>query len=716
MSSTEKTDWPAIVLKESALDDSERLFSVGCFATRVTVYSQQHRALNLAWALLHDNRLTAASRVAVIGGGFAGLAAAAAFARSHASILLFERQEAVLALQKGCTHRYIHPNIYDWPMAHSFDNWTTLPFMNWSAGRATDIADSVERDWLALGREIAFYPNTSVDCAEDYVAGKGVRLTVGSRGSSPQVLYADLVLFAVGFGIERVLPGTQNVSYWRDDPLHQIPLLESRPKILIIGCGDGGLIDLVRACTIGIDQGRLIREVSRNPAAIELGECLLEWDRTMSNLDPDARDRIAQEKYEAVAVPGALIDQIRKMVRRNVSVTLASRARSPFGGNTALLNRVFVLALREMNAFRYISGAADDLDLPAYGTVVPRIGAAGELENIIGNTRTQRSNSSSGEIARRIATETYWDHRTFHRGASAQRLLRTFILSNAVDRHAESIIDVLRGEIRREVAVRRIECDCCAFKVDPTDAAESSDLTALCAELSRILPDIVFVISSDLARLLPRILTRAACVVLIGESSAMRDAMSTSQYRQKGWPTYTVLQEVDLRDVIDAIELVVPGKRLGYVLDVRYDTDRFFWELLRNVHCNSRAAGVATTTLSKLAPEELVSNKLSEVDVLIGRYFVHANIETILSAGKPFLSGYSADLTRGAIATFDSDGIQSALLAVQEIFLPLLDRQQVTSRTIISRRPQVTASRSNAARWGIALSDAFLARCDVIVE
>ena len=119
------------VIAESALDSSQRMFSIGCFADRVTVYSQQHRALNLIWALTTTNHITPAATVAVIGAGFAGLAAAAALVGTGATVHLIERSSEVLPLQRGCACRYLHPNMYDWPSLESLDDWTRLPFMNW---------------------------------------------------------------------------------------------------------------------------------------------------------------------------------------------------------------------------------------------------------------------------------------------------------------------------------------------------------------------------------------------------------------------------------------------------------------------------------------------------------------------------------------------------------------------------------------------------------
>jgi NADPH-dependent 2,4-dienoyl-CoA reductase/sulfur reductase-like enzyme len=69
------------VLRLTEVPDLAGLFILGSFAERVTVYSQQVRAINLVDALAGLGRLTPATRVAVIGAGFGGLTASAALAR-----------------------------------------------------------------------------------------------------------------------------------------------------------------------------------------------------------------------------------------------------------------------------------------------------------------------------------------------------------------------------------------------------------------------------------------------------------------------------------------------------------------------------------------------------------------------------------------------------------------------------------------------------------
>lgn len=95
------------------------IFFLGCFESRVTVLSQQRRALNLVDAIIAEGKTVRShGRVAVVGGGAAGLTAAAAFAVAAPALRvdLFERQGTLMYLQRS-SDRDLHPHIYDWPMS-----------------------------------------------------------------------------------------------------------------------------------------------------------------------------------------------------------------------------------------------------------------------------------------------------------------------------------------------------------------------------------------------------------------------------------------------------------------------------------------------------------------------------------------------------------------------------------------------------------------------
>jgi NAD(P)-binding Rossmann-like domain len=103
---------PSVVVETYRLNARFPLFLLGTFDERVTVLSQQYRALNLAWAMIESRLLPTkpaegTKRVAVVGAGFAGLTFAAALMQKRCAcdIVLFEERDALLPLQQGSDTR-----------------------------------------------------------------------------------------------------------------------------------------------------------------------------------------------------------------------------------------------------------------------------------------------------------------------------------------------------------------------------------------------------------------------------------------------------------------------------------------------------------------------------------------------------------------------------------------------------------------------------------
>jgi hypothetical protein len=68
-----------------AVNTFKGVYILGCFARRVTVYSQQIRSLNLVCALLQSRRITKNTEVAIVGAGVAGMTAAGQERHSYRS-------------------------------------------------------------------------------------------------------------------------------------------------------------------------------------------------------------------------------------------------------------------------------------------------------------------------------------------------------------------------------------------------------------------------------------------------------------------------------------------------------------------------------------------------------------------------------------------------------------------------------------------------------
>ena len=248
-----------------------RRFVLGAFENRVTLYSQQVRALNLIYALHNEKDHEEPLSIAVIGGGVAGLTAAAAAAHLGMQAYVFERKPNLLSLQQGCDIRWLHPHIYDWPMDDTELPYAGLPVMDWEESTAGDVARQLLDEFKNHEGRVEVFVNVkdvviSDDCRIEWTDAKqwkGKQKSAPSPRNAPGERTFDAIIFAVGFGVEKHERLRDVSSYWRNDSLNQVPpdFNGERSTVVISGVGDGGLIDLLRACIDGFHQGRLLREL-----------------------------------------------------------------------------------------------------------------------------------------------------------------------------------------------------------------------------------------------------------------------------------------------------------------------------------------------------------------------------------------------------------------------------------------------------------------------
>jgi hypothetical protein len=114
------------IIQRMTVPHEQAMYLLGVRERRLTLYTQQVRALNLIYALWKTGRANENSRVAIIGGGAGGMTTAAAAARKlnafdkpSGSIHLFERHAKLIPLLDGNHTRWLHPRIYDWPAPDS---------------------------------------------------------------------------------------------------------------------------------------------------------------------------------------------------------------------------------------------------------------------------------------------------------------------------------------------------------------------------------------------------------------------------------------------------------------------------------------------------------------------------------------------------------------------------------------------------------------------
>ena len=230
------------ILRLLEVPNTPGLFVLGSFSERVTVYSQQVRALNLVDALCGMGYLRRSKRVAIIGAGFGGITAAAALAQIRVHVSLYEAEPAPMHLQLNSGTRFLHPHIYDWPLKNIEDIDANLPVLNWRADYAREVAKHIKESWDTIRN------STQVGLVEERfservtsIQRRGRQWDIGVNGSR-QTSAFDIVILAVGFGVESA--DAYSYPYWANIWIDDAQA--HKRKWLISGAGDGALTDVMR--------------------------------------------------------------------------------------------------------------------------------------------------------------------------------------------------------------------------------------------------------------------------------------------------------------------------------------------------------------------------------------------------------------------------------------------------------------------------------------
>jgi hypothetical protein len=256
----------ASVLNKACVPDFKDVYTLGEQGQNwITVSAQQRRALNLVWALhtqrLNEQRLNGAGldgiRILVFGAGAGGLTCAAAAKLLGASVGIFDRSPVPMHVQHGCRHRFLHPRIAEWPAQRSSMASANLPILSWQVGLAHDVRDQIVSEYVDLTSGL------SIEHIRDFKVSpeRNVSYTLAdqSRGSETP----NIVILALGFGVEHTIGRLPPRSYWRADPLDQTALdTHDWPRnVLVCGGGDGGVTDFLRATLQSFDHGPFIDHV-----------------------------------------------------------------------------------------------------------------------------------------------------------------------------------------------------------------------------------------------------------------------------------------------------------------------------------------------------------------------------------------------------------------------------------------------------------------------
>lgn len=335
-----------------ALPDFPGVYVLGCFASHVTIYSQQVRALNLVDALCRTDELTPETRVVVVGGGAAGVTAAAAAAVRGARVTIVESDSNFFPIQRNAATRYLHPHIYDWPLNEDAGGRSGLPLLGWEAADAPVVFQRLKAAWDALWtggrkdtRPQALMSTEFVGLEPDIRAGWLVQLR--DADGVPSVRSAQIVVLALGFGREAESPTA--LKYWDASPIDSISSGRNKLSFLISGCGDGGLTDLMRLCIRDFRHDEYVERFARaEETAGQLKE-LLEVDTDSSETMEEAFERV----YGSVP---ARVRIDRDELRKDLTVTFNAPRGYLEDARSSVLNRFIVFQLQKLGAFTLQEG------------------------------------------------------------------------------------------------------------------------------------------------------------------------------------------------------------------------------------------------------------------------------------------------------------------------------------------------------------------------
>ena len=386
-----------------------RVYFVGPFGGRVSFASQQRRVLNLIWALTKKGILPKrGARVAVVGGGIAGVTAAAALLCRSCDVHLYEREGEVLTLQSLAHHRTVHPSINFWP--EEALSWTTeFPFLDWYADDAVRVAKVIERDWK--GFEDAYNRFESV---EGWLAGLHVNTPVSGFDDDdgrPVVLVNkkphdtyDIVFVTTGFGFERNLGDEEQKRYWTQD---EIDLLSLRTglKIAVSGTGDGGVIDALRLTYTKFME----HEVALKLIQLENKDLLADQIRDIEAkaqdiVDANERSVHYAAEYGKIAVDRSLRARamLPDLAPDKIPVTLIGPRPHPFDLSSAPIHKLALAYSLAKKRIVYLQGKLTRLDKwvltpPAgapyevsFDRIVVRHGADAPATTFLGETEAKK--------------------------------------------------------------------------------------------------------------------------------------------------------------------------------------------------------------------------------------------------------------------------------------------------------------------------------------
>lgn len=355
------------ILNAAQPSKDENVYFVGPFARRVNFMSQQARALNLVWALAEDGILKDYPRVAIVGAGLTGLTAAAALIAKKCPLSIFAMNDSEVLVQRLSKHRFIHPTINYWPETE-LNPTTNLPFFDWIAGSCSDVMNSILSEWSShfsskLEGIKTGFKVLGTQKKQDTYALKGIGTRDGIACEAGQF---NLVIFATGFGTERILTNSTTPRYWINDDIDECAALDTIARYIIGGTGDGGLIDLFRIMYNNFEEGKFLVHIAARFSSGKVANSIRNAERILSRFtnESDETARAIASQYAKIIGDMDLYDRnhIAKAMRNNLRnrVVLVGRNATPFRQSAAPIHKLLLAHLLFEGAISFVHGRIVD--------------------------------------------------------------------------------------------------------------------------------------------------------------------------------------------------------------------------------------------------------------------------------------------------------------------------------------------------------------------
>lgn len=384
--------------------DSNGIFVCGCLERWVSIALQGTRALNLAWALVAEGRVGAGQRVAVVGGGFAGMTLAAGLSRLGVRVTLLERNARLLGAQRDNRVRWIHPHLHEWPRPNARQSHAGLPVLDWTAGLSADVAAEVLAGFEA---EVAQGRITLVCSAGDIALHGDAQAAPALAWGGQTAVGFDAVILALGVGIERTFGALPLASYWADDTVATITAGPPR-RHLVTGIGEGGVIDTLYLCLADFSHAAAAEALAAIPGMAAVEAALLALEAEVEGLDDAEANRRISAHAATLAVPAAVDDWLRARRRTDTQVTLNAPEPFALAARADILNRFLIGRLLALGIIEYRSGRVADIQPEGAGwQVTLEAGATMQVDHV---------NIRHGTVPTlKVGFPTLWDRYLPHR-------------------------------------------------------------------------------------------------------------------------------------------------------------------------------------------------------------------------------------------------------------------------------------------------------------